>query len=252
MMAAACRMELIKLRTLRSTWWLAALYAAVMIGLGILALTLLTPGILSPAGRASFDPTSRGFIGAFVGQIIAGIFGVLAFTGEYSSGMIRMTLAACGKRHYPFGAKVVVTGIAALACSEVISFATFLAGEAVLRSSLPHASLGQAGVARAVLTGGAYLFLVTLIGLGFGALFRNAAAAIGVFLGALFALPLVVSQLPHGAAVLNYLPGRLVVGMVAVKPAAGALSPWAGLLLMCLYAAAILAAAYWAFARRDA
>lgn len=253
MIAAACQMEWIKLRSLRSNWWLLAFFAAAMVGLGVLVMTLLTPGIMAPADRASFDPTNHGFEGAIIGEIIAGIFGVLAFTGEYSSGMMRMTLAACGRRHDPFGAKVLVVGGAALACSEVLALAAFGAGEAALRAGLPHASLADPAVARAVLMGGAYLFLVTLIGLGLGALLRHGAAAIGVLLGFLFALPLLLSPLPHFASIQKFLPQQIAAeSLTAVKPVAGALAPWAGLATMGVYAAVVLAAGYWAFTRRDA
>jgi ABC-2 type transport system permease protein len=251
--AAASRMEWIKLRSLRSTWWVLGALAASMVGFGILALSLLTPGRMSPSDLATFDPTNQGFTGAIIGEIIIGVFGVLAFTGEYSSGMIRATLGAVNRREGSFGAKVFVVGVAALTCSELLAFATFFAGEAALRASLPHASIGQPGVARAVLMGGVYLFLVTLIGLGLGALFRHGAAAIGVLVGLLFALPLLVSPLPHHAAILKFMPQQLASNsLVAVKPVPGALSPWAGLLLMSLYTAVILAAGFVAFTRRDA
>lgn len=251
--AAASRMEWLKLRSLRSTWWMLAAYAAAMIGLAILALSVLTPGRMSASGLATFDPTNQGFTGVIIAQIIAGIFGVLAFTGEYSSGMIRATLAAVNRRRASFGAKVFVVGAATLACSELIAFASFFAGEAALRSSIPHASLGQPGVVRAVLMGGAFLFLVTLIGLGLGALLRHGAAAIGVLLGFLFALPLLALPLPHHASVLKFLPEQVASNsLMAVKPVSGALSPGLGLLMMCLYAAAVLGAGYWAFTRRDA
>jgi hypothetical protein len=208
---------------------------------------------MSPAGRATFDPTSHGFEGAIIGEIIVGIFGVLAFTGEYSSGMIRATLAAVNKRNGAFGAKVFVVGVAALTCSELLAFAAFFAGEAALRPSLPHASLAGPGVARAVLMGGAYLFLVTLIGLGLGALFRHGAAAIGVLLGLLFALPLILSPLPFYNHIQKFLPQQIAAeSLTAVRPAPDALPPWAGLAMMTLYAALILGAGYVSFTRRDA
>jgi hypothetical protein len=251
--AAASRMEWLKLRSLRSTWWMLASLTAAMVGLGILATSLLTPGRMSPADLAAFDPTNQGFSGAFIGEIIIGVFGVLAFTGEYSSGMIRATLGAVNRREGAFGAKVFVVGLAALTCSELLAFVTFFAGEAALRTSLPHASLGQPGVARAVLMGGVYLFFVTLIGLGLGALLRHGAAAIGVLLGLLFALPLLVRPLPHYASILKFLPQQIASeSLVSVKPVPGALSPWGGLLMMGLYTAVVLAAGFWAFTRRDA
>ena len=58
----------------------------------------------------------------------------------------------------------------------MLAFAAFLAGQAVLRSPAPHATLGQPGVLRAVLLAGAYLCLMGLIGLGIGAIIRRTAA----------------------------------------------------------------------------
>jgi ABC-2 type transport system permease protein len=251
--AAASRMEWLKLRSLRSTWWMLAIYAASMIGLAILALSVLTPGRMSPSDLASFDPTEQGFEGGLIGEIITGIVGVLAFTGEYSSGMIRATLAAVPRRPLAFAAKATVLGGAVLASSEVLAFAAFFAGEAALRPSIPHASLTQPAVLRAVLMGGAYLFLTALIGLGLGALLRHGAAAIGVLLGLLFALPLFVHPLPDNASIEKFLPQQVAANsLTAVKPVPGYLSPWLGLLMMCLYTMVILAAGYWAFTRRDA
>jgi ABC-2 type transport system permease protein len=251
--AAASRMEWLKLRSLRSTWCMLTVYAVVMIGLAILALTVMVPGIMSPSARATFDPTNQGFTGAIIGQILTGIVGALAFTGEYSSGMIRATLSAVPRRPVAFAAKAAVLGTAALVSSEVIAFASFFAGEAALRSALPHASITQPAVLRAVLMGGAFLFLIALIGLGLGALLRNAAAATGVLLGLLFALPLLAHPLPHNGTVLKFLPEQIGANsLIDVQPDPNFLSPWLGLLMMCLYTAVILAAGFWAFTRRDA
>lgn len=253
MITAACSMEWIKLRSLRSTWWMLAIFVASMIGLGILGTTIGTPGKMTEAARESFDPTNQGFIGMVVAQIVIGVFGVLAFTGEFSSGMIRATLGAVNKRDRAFGGKVFVVGLSALACAEVIAFATFFAGEAALRQSLPHASITQPAVIRAVLLSGVYLFLIALIGLGLGALFRHAAAGIGVLVGAVFALPLVAAALPNHASIQKFLPEVIAANsMTEVKPVPVALGPWTGLLMMCLYTAVVLAAGFWAFTRRDA
>ena len=104
-----------------------------------------------------------------------GIIGVLVMTSEYSSGMIRATLAAVPDRRLLLAAKAAVLGAAALAAGELLSFVTFLAGQAVLTSPAPHATLGQPGVLRAVLLAGAYLCLIGLIGLGIGAIIRHSA-----------------------------------------------------------------------------
>lgn len=250
---AASRMEWLKLRSLRSTWWILAIYAAAMIGLAILALTTQTPALTSPAARAAFDPTEQGFEGDAVSPLVTGILGVLVVTGEYSSGLIRATLAAVPRRPLAFAAKAAVLGAAALAVSEVLAFAAFFAGEAALRSSLPHASLTQPGVLRAVLMGGAYPFLFTLIGLGFGALLRNTAAAISAIVGVIYVVVLVGAPLPHHQTVEKFLPEQIAQNsLTAVKPIGDTLPAWLGLLLLCLYAAVALAAGCWAFTHRDA
>ena len=66
-------------------------------------------------------------------------------------------------------------GAVTLAAGEILAFAGFLACEAAVASPAPHATLGQPGVLRAVLMGGAYLCLTALIGLGLGAIIRHTA-----------------------------------------------------------------------------
>jgi ABC-2 type transport system permease protein len=252
-LTAASRMEWIKLRSLWSTTWIFAIFAASMVGLAILALGFQTQPHLSPAGLAAFDPTRGGFQGLLISVPAIGILGVLAITGEYSSGLIRPTLAAVPRRPLVLAAKAAVVGAVTLVAGEVLAFAAFFAGEAALASSLPHASLGQAGVARAVLMGGAIPCQFALIGLGLGALVRHAAAAVSLVFAILFVLPLLAFTLQHHGAIIHYTPFLIAQdSMVTVKPVGGAIAPWPGLLVMCLYAAAALTAGCWALARRDA
>jgi hypothetical protein len=52
---------------------------------------------------------------------------------------------------------------------------------------------------------------------------------------------------------MKFLPEMIAENsLTAVKPVAASLSPWAGLAMLCLYAAAALAAGGYALARRDA
>ena len=80
----AARMEWIKLRSVRSTWWL-AIAAAAATGIGV-AVGLNTR-------NASADLTNNALAGIAPGLLLAGALGVLAVTGEYTFGMIRATLA---------------------------------------------------------------------------------------------------------------------------------------------------------------
>lgn len=249
------RMEWQKFRTVRSTWYIVAALAVSMIGLAMLVLSHENYAQLSPAGRASFDPTHDSFISLVLVQLLTGILGVLAITAEFSSGMIRATFAAVPRRPLVLAAKAAVLGAVTLVAGEISAFAGYAAGQAVLTAPAPHATLGQPGVLRAVLMAGAYPALIALIGLGLGAVIRHTAGAISAVAGILFALPLIL--LPLGVSVQNsvgqFMPMMIAENsLTAVKPQSHTLSPGIGFGVLCLYAVVALAVGTWALARRDA
>jgi hypothetical protein len=134
---AVAQMEWQKLRTVRSTWYLVALFAAGLIGLAVLALSHENYAQMSDAGRASFDPAYDGFLGLVPGQLLLGTLGVLTITTEFSSGMIRATFAAAPRRPLVLAAKAAVLGAVTLAAGEICAFAAFFAGQAILRAPGP-------------------------------------------------------------------------------------------------------------------
>jgi ABC-2 type transport system permease protein len=251
---SAARMEWLKLRSVRSTAWILLVFAAGMIGIAILVLSHENWATMSPSDRASFDPTNAGFAGLALGQLAFGVLGVLMITSEFSSGMIRASFAAVPRRPLLLAAKAGVLGAVTLAAGEVLAFASFAVGEAVLRSPAPHASLGQPGVLRAVLMAGAYPALIALTGLGLGAIVRHTAGAISAVVGVLFVLPLIL--VPLGTSLQNsvgkFLPMIIAENSItAVKPDVGNLAPGVGFGLLCLYALVALAAGGWLLTRRD-
>jgi ABC-2 type transport system permease protein len=242
------QMEWLKLRSVRSTWWTLLVFAAGMIGLAILVMSRQHNG-------PSFDPTNDSFAGLAIGQLAIGVLGVLTITSEFSSGMIRATFAATPRRPLVLAAKAAIVAAVTLVAGEILAFAAFAVGQAVLKAPAAHASLGQPGVLRAVLMAGAYPALIGLIGLGLGALIRHTAGAISAVVGVLFVLPLII--IPMGTSIQNavekFMPMMIAENsMTAVKPVAHSLSPGLGFALLCGYAVAALAAGGWALARRDA
>ena len=248
------RMEWQKLRTVRSTWYILAAFAASVVGLAVVALTHENYAQLSAAGRASFDPTHDGFIGLVLGQLLTGALGALAITTEFSSGMIRATFAAAPGRSLVLAAKATVLGAVTLVAGEISAFAAFLAGQAVLTAPAPQATLGQPGVLRAVLMAGAYPALIALISLGIGAIVRHTAGAICAVVGVLFVLPLLFAPLSPAVqnVAQNFLPHPMVNTLTAVRPFPHTLPPWLTFGLLCGYAVAALTAGSWAVTSRDA
>jgi ABC-2 type transport system permease protein len=244
-------MEWRKLRSVRSTWWTLGVFAAGMVGLAILV------GLKAPAHPdPSYDPTEDGFAGLAIGQLALGILGVLALSTEFGSGSIRATFAAVPRRGRVLAAKAAVITAVTLVAGEVLAFASFFAGQAAARAAVPHAglhaTLGEPGVLRAVLMGGAYPALIALTGLGLAALIRHTAGAISAVVGVVFVLPLILLPLGEHSAVMKFLPEIIAENsLTAVKPVADSLSAGAGLAMLCLYAAVALAAGGWALARRD-
>jgi ABC-2 type transport system permease protein len=240
----AARMEWIKLRSLRSTTWVLAAGVAVTIVLGTVA------GLNTR--NAGGDPTSNILSSILFGQLVFGVLGVLVMSGEYSSGMIRSTLAAIPRRPLVLAAKAAVYGTVALAAGEIATFGSFLGGTAALRASVPHPSLSQPAVLRAVALTGLYLGLVALIGVGVGAVVRHGAAAVATLVGGLFVLPPILGAASHKTG--QFMP-EMIAGnsLGAVKPVADfPLSPWAEAGVVALYAAVLLGAGCWLLVRRDA
>jgi ABC-2 type transport system permease protein len=246
------RMEWIKIRSLRSTWWTLVISAAGAVGIGVAV------GLNTTNGTE--DLTNNALAGLIPALLVSGVLGVLLMTSEYSSGMIRSTLAASPRRPLLLAAKAAVFGAVALVFGEVASFIAFFAGGAALRHGISAPALSQPGVLRAVILGGAGFCLLGLIGLGLGAIIRHSAATIAVYVGGLYVLPLFIGPLVHQVGV--YLP-IIIVGnsltatqSVACRPGAADCTPflsaWAGLGVLALYAAVALAAGGWLFARRDA
>jgi ABC-2 type transport system permease protein len=226
--------EWIKFWSLRSTW--ISLVAAVVafVGIGLLASSIVAggPGLSGsgPGGAPAIDPTDLSLAGSAFAQIILGTLGVLLTATEYSTGMIRSTLAAVPKRLPELWAKLLVFVTVVFAVSLAASFVAFLGGQAVLGAS--GASLSDPGVLRAVIGTAAYLTGVGAIGLALGALLRSTAAAITTLFGVLFVLPGITGLLlpdSWSETVTPYLPSNAGSAFTAVTQTPDQLGPWAGL-----------------------
>jgi hypothetical protein len=246
-------MEWRKLRTVCSTWYILAFFAASMIGVAMLALSHEGYQKMSAADRASFDPTHDSLIiGLVLGQLLTGTLGVLTITAEFSSGMIRATFAAAPRRPLVLAAKAAVLGAVTLAAGELTAFLAFLAGQAALQAPAPQATLGEPGVLPAVLAAGAYPALIALIGLGIGAVIRHTAGAICALVGVLFVLPLLFITPALQNASQSFLPHPMANVLTSVTPVQGTLPPGVIFALLCGYAVAAVAVGAWALSRHDA
>jgi len=253
------RSEWIKMRSVRSTMWTLVAMTVITVGIAVIA-TGSAAGhwsAMSLADRLAFDPTSESLLGLVFAELVIGVLGVLVMSAEFSTGTIRSTLAAIPNRPLVLASKAAVFAVVALVVGEVLSFGAFLVGQALLRSPVPHASLSQPGVLRAVAGGGLMIAVLGLFALGLAAIIRHTAGAIAAFVGVLLVLPALLQALPTSLAnrISEYLPLQISGTMTSVHHSIGqspALSPWVGFAVVCAYAMAALVVGGVLMARRDA
>lgn len=249
------RAEFEKIRTVRSTYWTLLVAFAANIGFAVLAGAVIAPR-LSPADRIQADDVRLALAGIHLSQVAYGVLGAVVITGEYSSGMIRTTLAAVPRRRTLLAAKALVLSTFTLLTATVSTFAAYL----VFLASLPAntvagASLSSPGITRAVFGGALYLTALGLLGFGLGAGLRSSSGAIATLFGVLFVPPLLLDLLPGNwkTDVGPYIPmeagGQI---FVAVPHEADALAPWTGFGVFCLYALVAVAAGVFLVNHRDA
>ncbi|MGD0069344.1 MAG: ABC transporter permease subunit [Streptosporangiaceae bacterium] len=248
------RAELTKLRGLRSTWWCALIAVVLIVGLGATIAGSAMAYHVSP-GNSAAAAVSAALLGVLFAQLVVGVLGVLSFSGEYGTGMIRATLAVVPARLPVLWAKLIVLAGLVLPVSllcVVIDFFTATAIESARGGSA--ISLTDPGVLRTVVGSSLYLTVVVIIALALGALLRRTAAALSAFVAMFFVVPIVVGALPHSiTGFAPYLPsnaGEALWGQSVTG--ANTLSPWTGFAVLCGYAVVLTALAAWQLRRRDA
>jgi ABC-2 type transport system permease protein len=242
--------EWTKLWSVRSTYW--TLLVAVITPIGLSAVVAFALAS-QPAGAAPPDPLLPGFISLEYAVLAVGVLGVLTFSAEYSSGLIRTTFAAVPRRRALLAAKAVVAGVVTLAAGELVAFVSFFVVQAALAGHHLGVSLSRPGVAGAVLADGLLLFVVTMMGLGLGAIVRHTAGGIAALVGLIF-LPAIAGLLPPpwGGRVSRFTVLQAAHQVTALHPAANLFSPAASLLVLLAWPAVVLLVAALLITRRDA
>jgi len=248
------RAEWTKLQALRSTRWCALAAALLIVGLGAAIAGSGTPYHVSP-GNTAASGVSVALIGVLFAQLVIGVVGVLAFSGEYGTGMIRATLAVVPSRLPVLWAKAIVLVGLVLPVTMLCAFGDFFAAAAIESSRGGSVlSLTDPGVLRTVAGSSLYLTVVVITGLALGALLRKTAAGLSVFAAVFFVIPVSVGALPQNIrGFAPYLPSNAGGALWGSPLGSGhVLSPWTGFACLCGYAIVLTALAAWQLRRRDA
>lgn len=258
-MTDALRFEWVRIRTLRSTYWL--------IGLGLL-ITAGVAFIIAFATRND-DPSPGNVVSVLTGgaefatfiPIFMAIIGVFATGHEYRHGTIQPTLTTIPQRSRLLMAKILMVSFTAIVVVAVSLLINFVIGM-IFWSEVPsfEAPLSEVIPGYFVL-----VVLYTILGLALAQLFRGVPSALVVLL----IVPLLVEGLIGGLSmvpaldwlqpVLKFLPFSAGARLLATQPYDPQGGPefdyfdrWASGGVFAVFIAIILAAAWVLFKKRDA
>lgn len=246
--------EWTKLRSVRSNYWILLIAAAVTLGsTALVARTVATTPLSAPGNPLT--PLTASFVGyAEYAVLPVSVLGVLAFSSEYATGLIRTTFAAVPQRWAVLAAKTAVTGTVALAAGEFLAFAVFLLTQAILAGQHRGLSLSAPGVSGAVLAAGFILPVCATVSLALGAIIRHTAGAVAAAVAVIYLLAVLCLFLPSPW---NDRIGRFTLAIaasqvVSLHPQPDLLSPTLSMLVLIAWPAAALLIAARLITRQDA
>ncbi|MCT2594783.1 ABC transporter permease [Streptomyces sp. N2-109] len=246
--------EWTKIRTLRSTMWCLALFAALSVAVALLTGFFMGPSLegMDARERAKFDPLSTGLSGLRLGMLALVAFGVLTVSSEYTSGTIRSSLAAVPRRFVFYGAKLLTGTVTACAVSLVVVGVSFFATQLALgRPS--SVGLTDEGVPRVLVCAMLYTTLLCVFAMGLASVLRSSALTLGILIPLFFMLSTILNNIPGVRKVAQFLPDAAGdVALYQEPPSGTVLSAWSGMTVLAAWALLAAAAGYAAVRRRDA
>ena len=233
------------------------------------AFTITGSGDIAPrVGGSIFngDTGTSILVGAIPGLIVLIVVATLFVTSEYRRGLIRVTFTASPRRGRVLAAKAIVVGSVAFAAGLVgTALAEVVAHHVLITNGNYLLPVSGPTEARVIVGTALLLAVAAVLALALGTAFRSSAAAVVTGI-VLLVLPFIlVYTLPAGAstwlmrltptaafAVQGTQPNSpLVANAYTVTNGYYPLEPWAGLAVLCGYAAIALGAATWLLRRRD-
>lgn len=264
------RSEWTKLFSIRSTYIIIFLAILFMVGLSF----LIGLGISEGLSEGEFDgaegalrladTTWLSLQGIAFAQLAIGVFGVLAVSSEYSSGMVRATFAAVPRRYPVLIAKAALVAAISFVAMTPAAFASFYLVQNTLAAHDLDTRITEPEVLRAVIGAALYLAAIAPLGAALAWLLRSAAGAISVLVALLWVLPLVLPlvDLDWVQTIHAYLPSSAGQSIISIStqfsisdilsPDRISFGPWEGYAVMLGWVFVGLAAATVSLLRRDA
>jgi len=226
--------------------------------------------IVGGAANTNYDTGTIAdhLVAVIFGLIVLVVIGAMFMTAEYRRGMIRLTLAASPRRGRVLAAKAVVIGLVCFVLGLPATALAVFIGSRISRSHGVYVLPVSWATDLQVIAGtAALLALAAVLAVAIGTIVRRSVAAVAAVI-VVFVLPYILGDTSVVSAGVSEWMFRVTpVAAFAVEqsvpqypqvagqygpPEYFALAPWAGLAVLCGYAAAALTVAYLLLRRRDA
>lgn len=230
-----------KFWSIRSSYWTLLIATVTPVAFSdLIAFAFAQPSAKGRSGPPP-DPLSPAFYSLEYAVLAVCVLGVLQFSSEYSTGLIRNTFVAVPRRRAVLAAKAVIAGLMTLAAGEVTSFASFFVDQAVLHGRDLGVSWSHPGAPGAVVANGTLLFVCAMLALALGAITRHTAGGIAATV-ALIALPSILGLLPSpwGSRIGRFTIIDAAQQVALLHPRADMFSPAASMLVLLAWPAVAL------------
>jgi ABC-2 type transport system permease protein len=256
----ALHAEWTKLRTVSGPAWM-------LLGIAVLTIAVSTAAVGATHCphdlTCPVDTTKLSLTGIQFGQAMVAILAVLMVSNEYSSGMMRVTLAAMPRRQAVLAAKAILLVALVLVAGAVAVVGSVLVGHLILPGHGFTAARGFHPVwlsygptLRAASGSVLYLALIALMSLGVAVIVRDSAVSIGVVLALLYLFPIILAFIGNEHWQRRLERWTPTVAGLTIQDTTGlrglAISPWSGLGVLAVWAAAAMLAGGLVFRFRDA
>jgi ABC-2 type transport system permease protein len=237
--------ERIKLGSVRSPWWCAALAVLGVTGLTALMVLTVPADVDVGAALTSGNPFLQ------FGLVLVLVLAAVSVTTEYRYSTIRVTFTAAPRRAPVLLAKAVVVALAGAVVGLLTSFAAWVA--VWLLAAGPGAALDTGDDWWVVLAPAAVFATGAVLALAVGVLVRQTAAAVSILLVWTLLLEQLIQVVPSvGQEVHRWMPFVNAANAMSGGDPAAPFGPWGSLAWFAAVAAAVFAAALVVADRRDA
>jgi ABC-type transport system involved in multi-copper enzyme maturation permease subunit len=249
---SVARGEWIKFWSVRSTRFTLLAAGVVTVVFGMIFSAVAESGEAPGPTNLLTDPIDLALAGMGLGEMIVGVLGVLMVAGEYSTGLIRTTFAAVGRRTRLLWAKSAVLAASVFAMAAVAVTASVVLGQAVYAGDL--ATVPLADTFDVIFGAVVYLTGIGLIGLALGFILRSTAAGIATLVAAVFIGPNLLNLLPESITdvFMKYLPSEAGSAMMTQVNGPDLLSRGAGYVAFVAWVVGLLGLAGRLLRKRDA